>query len=222
VERHERPVCVVAALGAAAAVALGSALPAKAAGGRYVFDGGTAREQATVREALDASAFPWSLVPTEIAIHIRRGAPTGATAGTIALDADLLDSGRFAWGVVQHEYAHQVDFFLLDAARRAELASALGGRTWWRDTTGTPHDQLTSERFASTLAWSYWPSQENVMRPTSGGDEAGALPPADFRFLLEEVLGIRLSPRPAIYTKGNIDGGSRKNPGSSSCNSCFE
>ena len=74
-----------------------------------------------------------------------------------------------------------------------------------------PHDQLTSERFASTLAWSYWPSQDNVMRPTSPADEAAALPPADFRVLLERVLGVRLSiPPVARYSLDFTQGHKRK------------
>ena len=91
----------------------------------YVFDGGTTGEQTEVIRALDASAFDWRLVDSRIVIHIGRGLPSAATAGHIWLDANLLASGRFAWGVVQHEYAHQVDFLLLDDTDRTRLRKAL-------------------------------------------------------------------------------------------------
>jgi hypothetical protein len=91
--------------------------------------------------------------------------------------------------VVQHEYAHQVDFFVLDDAMRSKLWAQLGGETWWQTSTGLPHQGLASERFASTLAWAYWPSPENVLRPSSTSDEAGAVAPAAFRALLGGLLG---------------------------------
>ena len=69
--RYGRQARVFALLGAAAV--LGVASPAQAAGGRYSFDGGSAGEQATVRDALEASAFSWSVVPGEIRVVIRRG-----------------------------------------------------------------------------------------------------------------------------------------------------
>ena len=177
---------------------LAFAHPAVAAAGEPndAFDGGTPAEQATVRSALAASSFPWQLVPARVTIHIRAGTLSRAAPGEIWLDGRLLDAGRFAWGVVQHEYAHQVDFFLLDDAKRAVLADRLGGTAWWSTTTlalapnGTvAHASLTSERFASTLAWAYWPSRTNVMRPESPRDESAALPPGQFRELLAAVLG---------------------------------
>lgn len=136
----------------------------RATGGRYAFAGGTPRQQADVARALEASSFDWSVVPARITIHIRRGVLSQATPGEIWLDADLLDSGKFAWGVVQHEYAHQVDFFLLTSHARAELLRELGGSTWCSQTADR-RDRLGCERFASALAWAYWPSAENCMRP---------------------------------------------------------
>ena len=81
---------------------------ALASGGNYTFDGGTRAQQSQVRAALDASSFNWSLVPGTVEIHIGRGEGPHAVAGQIWLDASLLDSGRFSWGVIQHEYAHQI------------------------------------------------------------------------------------------------------------------
>ena len=167
-------------------VAAVAAPPAAARGGNYVFDGGTRYERTQVRAALDASLFDWDLVPQQITIRIAPGLAPAAEAGTIDLDADLLDAGRFAWGVVQHEYAHQVDFFLLDDGMRAQLAAELGGRSWWPTPNELPHQALTCERFASTLAWAFWPSPDNVMRPDA--------PPAVFRALLDGLLGLQRRP----------------------------
>jgi len=161
--------------------------PARGVGGRYTIDGGTAREQAQVRGALDSSSFDWSVVPTSITIEIARGQGSYAIPGKIFLDADLLDAGRFSWGVVQHEFAHEVDFLLLDDADRTRLQATLGGVSWF-PSDGLAHGLLTCERFASTLAWAYWPSPDNVMRPTSSADEAGSVSPAAFRALLATIF----------------------------------
>ena len=167
---------------------------ASAAGGNYSFDGGSLAQQTQVRAALDASSFNWSLVPTQITIHIARGVDSEASKGNIWIDADLLNSGRFAWGTIQHEYAHQVDFFLLTDEQRTLTAPKLGGSAWWQTTTPTAHAQLTSERFASTLAWAYWNSNDNSMKPANAKDEAAALPPAQFRDLLVSLLGPGAAP----------------------------
>ncbi len=160
---------------------------AQAAGGRYAFDGGTQAERAQVRLALDASSFNWDVVPGVVAIHITRGVDSQATPGQIWLDADLLDAGRFAWGVVQHEYAHQVDFLALTEAMRAQLRPSLGGVSWWADGV-TAHGALTAERFADEIAWSYWASADNCLRPLSAADEGGQIAPREFRALLASVL----------------------------------
>ena len=173
---------------AALALAGGSAPLASASGGQYVFSGGTPREQAQVRAALDASSFDWNLVPRVITIQIARGLDSSALPGLVMLDADLLDAGRLSWGVVQHEYAHQVDFLVLDDADRARLTAALGGSSWWQTSAAEAHADLTGERFASSVAWAYWPSGDNVMRPASARDEAGSLPAASFRALLTQLL----------------------------------
>src|SRR5438552_3735588 len=83
-------------LGAAVVSALALAGGAHAAGGNYVFAGGSATERAQVVQALDASAFPWGLVPQTITIHIEHGLDSDAIPGHVFVDADLLDSGRFA------------------------------------------------------------------------------------------------------------------------------
>jgi hypothetical protein len=174
---------------AALACLLVTAGTARAAGGSYVFDGGTPSQRAQVHAALEASAFDWSLVPGTVTIHIARAIESEALPGEIWLDADLLDSGRFAWGVVQHEYAHQVDFLLLTSAARAELAAALGGSDWCDSARhDIAHSAHGCERFASTLAWAYWPARDNCMRPESRTDEAAAMAPAAFRKLLARLI----------------------------------
>jgi hypothetical protein len=170
------------------------AAPALAGGGDYAFDGGTAAQQRQVRLALEASSFDWGLVRREVTIKIVRGAVSHATPGRIVLDANLLDGGIFAWGVVQHEYAHQVDFFLLDDNDRDQLAAALGGEAWCYGAVELPHAAYGCERFASTLAWAYWQTSQNAMRPTSPADESAAMSPAAFRALLGRLVGATTRP----------------------------
>lgn len=167
-------------------LALAFAPNALASGGNYIFEGGTHAQQAEAHAALDASSFDWNLVPGPVAIHIGRNVSSHAAPGAIWLDAGLLDSGRFAWGVVQHEYAHEVDFALLTDPMRADLHMLLGGTSWWG---GEGHAQLDSERFADALSWAYWPSPDNVMKPQGAADEGGQVAPAAFRAALSGLLG---------------------------------
>jgi hypothetical protein len=172
---------------------------AQAAGGHYVFDGGTRAEQGQVTAALNASSFNWSLVPRTIVIHIGSGISPHALAGQIWLDTALLDSGRFSWGVVQHEYAHQVDFAVLTDGMRTELHTLLQGTSWWGSQGA--HAQLDCERFADEVAWAYWQSPDNVMKPDSATDEGGQVPPAAFRAALEHALGL-----PAVRRTASVQG----------------
>ena len=179
-----------AALALLAAVMAVTAWTASAAarGGDYRFDGGTQAQRRQIAAALDASTFDWSLVPARVTIHVADDVESGAAPGEIWINAGLLGGGRFAWGLIQHEYAHQVDFFLLGAAARATLASTLGADAWCYEVPGLPHARYGCERFASSLAWSYWPSKDNVLRPAAPADEAASLPPARFRALLTQLL----------------------------------
>jgi len=176
---------------AAAAAALLSAAapaPASARGADYVFDGGAAPARAEVRRALAASAFDWSVIPERVVVHVRPGVDSHATPGHVWLDEELLRSGRFAWAVVQDEFAHQVDFFLFDTAVRERLNRELGGRMWCYGEGRAAHGEYGCERFASTLVWSYWQSPDNAYRPRSARDESAALAPARFRALLASVI----------------------------------
>jgi hypothetical protein len=154
-----------------------------------VFDGGTANERTQVTRALAASSFDWSILP-QVTVHIGSYLGSASTRGNVWLEASLLDSGRFAWGVIQHEYAHQVDFFLLDDAARAQLLQLLGGTAWCvDDMPGLAHADYACERFASTLAWAYWQSPDNCMKPNGRGDvESGSVAPAVFRVALAKLL----------------------------------
>lgn len=177
------------AIASAVIASLAFPVPVSPAAGLYTIEGGTSNQRAEVRRALAASTFDWSVVPVVIQIRIRPGTAAWARSGEIRLGAELLDSGRASWGIVQHEFAHQVDFFLLDDVDRLRLRKALGGKAWF------PNGQARfapvaygCERFASTLAWAYWPSPQNVFRPRPGNDESAAMKPAAFRALLAELL----------------------------------
>lgn len=176
--------------------ALALAPAAYAQGGDYSVDGGTRAERAQVKAALDASSFDFSVVPGRVAVHIEPEIAPYSTPGQIFLDAGLLDTGRLSWGVVQHEYAHQVDFSVLDAAGRARLQAALGGRSWC---SGAAHADLACERFADLVAWAYWTSPDNVMKPVGAADEGGQMSPAAFRALLAQVL-----PAPPVRVTASV------------------
>ena len=161
---------------------------AHASGGRYVFDGGTHAQRGQVASALGASSFDWSLVPGRIVIHIGHGVSSHAVAGQIWLDGGLLSTGRFSWGVVQHEYAHQVDFALLSDSMRAQFQPFLQDSAWWGSLN--QHSDLGCERFADLIAWAYWQSPDNVMKPSSATDEGAQLSPGAFRAELTAILGL--------------------------------
>jgi hypothetical protein len=153
---------------AALAGALALAGTAQARGGDYVIVGGSEEAAAQVRAALDASAFDWDVVGP-VTIEITRCGCAGAQPGRIVLDEATLTSSpfgpRYAWGIVQHEFAHQLDFLVLGASERRELRRQLGGSAWCHEVPGRPHDENTCERFATAVAWAFWPSRENVQRP---------------------------------------------------------
>jgi hypothetical protein len=155
----------------------------RAVGGRYAFAGGTPHQQSEVRRALAASSFDWSVVPARITIHIAPVPTSFAVPGAIWLDTALLNAGALAWGVVQHEYAHQIDFFLLRDGSRSLLQRELDATAWCPDVP-VGRDSLGCERFASAVAWAYWPSPDNVMRTSV----PHALSAARFRSVLNGVL----------------------------------
>lgn len=180
----------VAAL-AIPAAALAFAAQASAAGGRYTIVGGTEEQRAQVRMALEVSTFDWNIVRERIVVHVTRGTATASTAGHMWIGSAVLDLGEFSWGIVQREFARQVDELAFDDHVRAELLRRLGGKAWCGGVEGVPRSAYGCERFAATLAWAYWPSPHNVLRPTNRSDASAAMPAARFRALLERLLGVR-------------------------------
>ena len=167
------------------------ALPASAlaGGGDYSFEGAGPAERSTVRAALNASAFDWSIVPQHVTIHVGPYGVSHSTPGDIWLDRGLLGSGRFAWATVMDEYAHQIDFHVLDASSRAVLQEKLGTSAWCYESEGLAHGANGCERFSSMVAWAYWPSKDNAYRPVSATDESASMRPAEFRNLLSALVG---------------------------------
>ena len=154
------------------------------------FAGGTAQQQASVRSALAASSFDWSLLPQRVTVHIGSYGDSYSTYGNVFLDTGVLAAGRLGWGVVQHELAHQVDFQLLDDGKRTALLQRLGGKDWCYGVQGLKHSDYGCERFASELAWAYWPAADNAMRPSAVGGESAGMPVGEFRVLLAQLLGV--------------------------------
>lgn len=175
----------------AAVIVASLALPATAlaGGGNYVFEGARPAERATVKAALNASAFDWSIVPQRITIHVGSYGTSHSTPGHVYLDRGLLQTGRFAWATVMDEYAHQVDFFVLQDAHRGLLQHRLGASGWCYETGGGGHGSQGCERLSSMIAWAYWPSKDNAYRPTSARDESAAMPAPAFRLLLASLIG---------------------------------
>lgn len=172
-----------------------------ARGGKVTFVGGTPDEQRQVTDALRVSAFDWNVLPATVNVHIVPAADSHALPGDVYLDANLLDAGSLSWGVVQHEFAHEFDFFFLSAADHTALLPTLGGAAWFANglVGSAPngrlaHQQLASERFASTFAWSFWPSAANVLKPKSKTDEAAAMSPARFRALVASLVARGAAP----------------------------
>lgn len=175
------------AIAAAALVLPASAL---AGGGNYSFDGAKPAERSTVRAALNASSFDWGIVPQHVTIHVGAYGTSHSTPGNLWLDRGLLGAGRFAWATVMDEYAHQVDFFVLDSTRRALLQQKLGGSSWCYEAADAAHGANGCERFASMIAWAYWPTKDNAYRPASAADESASMQPAAFRTLLSSLVGM--------------------------------
>lgn len=173
----------------------GAAVPADAlaGGGSYAFEGATPTERSTVRAALEASSFDWGLVSERITIHVGRFGTSRATPGHIWLDRGLLAAGRFAWPTIMDEYAHQVDFFVLDDTQRSLLQQRLGASAWCYEVAALSHSAYGCERFSSMLAWAYWPSKSSAYKPSSAADETASMPPADFRRLLASLVGAPLA-----------------------------
>ena len=175
----------LALLAAAGALLFGVA-DAHARGGNYLFEGGSEAARQQVRAALDASDFDWDRVEQSITITISQCGCAGAAPGSIILDESTLVASpfgdRYAWGIVQHEYAHQVAYLLLDEGDVQQAREALGGEDWCYETPGVAHDDHACERFAATFAWTFWPSADNNQRSEA------VMSPKAFRSLMSRLL----------------------------------
>jgi hypothetical protein len=136
-----------------------------------------------------------------VTVHIVPGADSHALPGDVYLDANLLDAGSLSWGVVQHEFAHEFDFFFLHPSDHVTLLPELGGVSWFASGAvgmapdgGLAHAQLGAERFASTFAWAFWQSPANVMKPHGKADESAAMAPAAFRALIASIVARGATP----------------------------
>jgi hypothetical protein len=141
---------------------------AQAAGGNYVIEGGSPQTQETVRAALNASSFDFNRVPAQITIKISRCGCAGARPGVIVLDEAVLSDtslgSRYSWGIIQHEYAHQIDYFLFQESDRAAVRRTLGGQDWCYEVARLGHDEHGCERFADVFSWAFWPAKGNILR----------------------------------------------------------
>jgi hypothetical protein len=164
----------------------GSAL---AGGGNYAFQGATPAERSTVRAALNASSFDWGVVTQRVTIHVGRYGVSHSTPEHIWLDRNLLAAGRFAWATVMDEYAHQVDFLVLETTQREVLQQRLRASAWCYEREGVAHSANGCERFASMVAWAYWPSKDNAYSPRTRSDESASMPAPEFRQLLSTMVG---------------------------------
>src|SRR5438034_2637488 len=95
-----------------------------------------------------------------------------------------LEASSFDWSLLPGSIAIHIV--------HGEPSRSLPHRIWFdadllESVPGLAHDQYGCERFASTLAWSFWPSPENSMRPTHRGDELAAMAPAKFRALVTKL-----------------------------------
>ncbi len=163
--------------------------PALASGGHYTFSGGSSFDVRRYGQALRVSAFNWSLLEQVVTVRIAPGLASGAIPGRITPDAPT----------------RQRRIFVACRAARVRASGGLlparrcGARAVCREARGPdvvsgrgrlPHGAYGCERFASTLAWAYWPSAQ--MRPMSPGDESAAMKPARFRALLGDGRQVKI------------------------------
>jgi hypothetical protein len=163
---------------------------ANAAETSVVFSGGSETARSQVVAALQASTFDWSLVGEAVTVEIRDCGCAGARPGVVVLDETMLDSQpygpAYTWRIVQHEFAHQVWWFALDDEQRSELQGVLGGSDLCYEQPGLPHEAHACERFASPLAWAYWPVAGNPMQTEK------VMGARQFRRLIGGMLGFRV------------------------------
>jgi hypothetical protein len=168
----------------------GLAQAGRTVGGSYDIDGGTRSQRTQITRALEVSLFDWGHIPVRVQIHVAPGIGARSAPGHIWLSPELLGAGIFSWAFVQDEYAHQVDFFLLDPVERAYLNQLLGTEVWcYADRPGLAHSAYGCERFTASFVWSFWPAKENAYKPRSRRDAyASALDPSAFRNMVSTLI----------------------------------
>lgn len=171
---------------------------AAAKGGSFAFDGGTPFEQQQVTQALAVSSFDFSQVTQAITVHIvpstdphlAGGTEAGySTPGDVWLSTYWLEFGQLGWGIVQHEFAHEIDYYVLTDAQRADLLKHLdpsGSTTSWCDHAAL-YEARPCEWFASELAYAFWPSDANIQAPNYTGNLSGHMTPTAFRAELDSL-----------------------------------
>jgi hypothetical protein len=87
------------------------------------------------------------------------------------------------------EYAQQIQYTTLNAQTRSQLTSRLGTKQWCYEDPTLPGGANACERFAATLAWSYWPSAANSMQPSRPSDWSASMSPKAFRTMLSQLIG---------------------------------
>jgi hypothetical protein len=159
---------------------LASAPVAFARGGNYFFEGGTAaqRARAQVEKALSVSSFDWSVVRSQVTIHIGRNLDSHATPGNVWLDS------RFRTLLMGRRPARvrpPGGLPLADPGEpaRAPAAARCEGLVLGHLRVRALGLRLRALRFH--LAWAYWQNADNCMKPASKSDEAGGMTPAAFR-----------------------------------------
>lgn len=181
-----------------AAVVAALFLAGSAVAGTVNVDGGTPFEQQQVRLALAASKFDYGQIPAPVTVHVvppsdahlEGGVDAGySIPGEVWISSRWLDFGAAGWGFVQHEFGHEIDYYVLTDAQRAALLSHLdptGSTTSWCDHS-VAYDARPCEWFASELSWAFWPVGANLQDPTTTKGLSGHLPPDQFRAAVESL-----------------------------------
>ena len=141
---------------------------AKASGGSYTFSGGSEAARTEVRNALDASAFDWSLVPQTISIQIVDCGCAGPVRGSSSSTRRCSSRRRTAAPIPGASSSTSTP--TRSGGSLWTMSSGRFSRTGWAAPTfryerpGLSHDDHACERFASTLAWACWPVAGNPMQ----------------------------------------------------------
>ena len=74
---------------------------------------------------------------------------------------------------------------------QAQLTAQLGATQWCYENRLLPPGANACERFAATLAWAYWPTPENSLKPVGPRDWSASMNARTFRILLARLIGAR-------------------------------